>query len=98
VPIPGTTKLHRLEENLGAASITLTEDDLAKIKNAAAEIPVEGERYPRVTDTIWAVLCPGPFSSVTIKEITDAVQEAYPNVKVVALWADLKPIAKYTKK
>jgi aryl-alcohol dehydrogenase-like predicted oxidoreductase len=46
VPIPGTTKLHRLEENLGATKITLTEDDLAKIKNAAAEIPVEGERYP----------------------------------------------------
>ena len=46
VPIPGTTKLHRLEENLGAVNITLTEDDLAKIKNAAAEISVEGERYP----------------------------------------------------
>ena len=46
VPIPGTTKLHRLEENLGAASIELTADDLAEIECAAAEIHVEGERYP----------------------------------------------------
>jgi aryl-alcohol dehydrogenase-like predicted oxidoreductase len=46
VPIPGTTKLHRLEENLGAASITLTAQDLAEIQRVAAEIPVEGERYP----------------------------------------------------
>src|SRR5471032_3032764 len=46
VPIPGTTKLHRLEENLGAANITLTGQDLAEIKHAAAEIQVEGERYP----------------------------------------------------
>ena len=46
VPIPGTTKLHRLEENLGAANIELTADDLAEIERAAAEIHVEGERYP----------------------------------------------------
>ena len=46
VPIPGTTKLHRLEENLGAADIALTADDLAEIERAAAEIKVEGERYP----------------------------------------------------
>jgi len=46
VPIPGTTKLHRLEENLGAADIELTADDLAEIERAAAEIEVEGERYP----------------------------------------------------
>jgi aryl-alcohol dehydrogenase-like predicted oxidoreductase len=46
VPIPGTTKLHRLEENLGAANISLTVQDLAQIENAAAEIKVEGERYP----------------------------------------------------
>ena len=45
VPIPGTTKLRRLEENLGAANIKLTLQDLAKIKRAAAEIHVEGERY-----------------------------------------------------
>ena len=46
VPIPGTTKLHRLEENLGAAGIELTADDLAGIEHAASEIEVEGERYP----------------------------------------------------
>ena len=46
VPIPGTTKLHRLEENIGAAQVELTTDDLAEIERAAAEIPIEGERYP----------------------------------------------------
>ena len=46
VPIPGTTKLHRLEENLGAAEVELTADDLAEIERAAAAITVEGERYP----------------------------------------------------
>jgi aryl-alcohol dehydrogenase-like predicted oxidoreductase len=46
VPIPGTTKLHRLEENLGAANVVLTDADLDKIERAAAEIQVEGERYP----------------------------------------------------
>ncbi|CCE00087.1 aldo/keto reductase [Bradyrhizobium sp. STM 3809] len=46
VPIPGTTKLHRLEENLSAADVELTGDDLAEIEQAAAAIKVEGERYP----------------------------------------------------
>ncbi len=46
VPIPGTTKLHRLEENLAAADVRLTADDLAEIERTAAAIPVEGERYP----------------------------------------------------
>lgn len=46
VPIPGTTKLHRLEENLGAVDILLSSADLAEIEKAAAAIPVEGERYP----------------------------------------------------
>jgi aryl-alcohol dehydrogenase-like predicted oxidoreductase len=46
VPIPGTTKLHRFEENLGAASIELTAQDLAEIERAASAIQVEGERYP----------------------------------------------------
>lgn len=46
VPIPGTTKLHRLEENLGAASVELTPADLNEIENAAAMITVEGNRYP----------------------------------------------------
>jgi aryl-alcohol dehydrogenase-like predicted oxidoreductase len=46
VPIPGTTKLHRLEENIGAAALELTPDNLQQISNAAAKIPVQGERYP----------------------------------------------------
>jgi aryl-alcohol dehydrogenase-like predicted oxidoreductase len=46
VPIPGTTKLHRLEENLGAAAIELTSDDLRDIESAAAKITVQGNRYP----------------------------------------------------
>ncbi|WP_283193083.1 aldo/keto reductase [Rhizobium sp. AN80A] len=46
VPIPGTKKLHRLEENLGATDIALSVDDLARIETAAAAIQVEGERYP----------------------------------------------------
>jgi aryl-alcohol dehydrogenase-like predicted oxidoreductase len=46
VPIPGTTKLHRLEENIGALNIELTTDDLRQIDAAASKIPVQGERYP----------------------------------------------------
>jgi aryl-alcohol dehydrogenase-like predicted oxidoreductase len=46
VPIPGTTKLHRLEENLGAANVVLTAADIKEIEDAAAHIKIEGERYP----------------------------------------------------
>lgn len=46
VPIPGTTKLHRLEENLGAATVELTPDDLGNIENVLANIEVQGDRYP----------------------------------------------------
>jgi aryl-alcohol dehydrogenase-like predicted oxidoreductase len=46
VPIPGTTKLHRLEENIGAAAIELTSDDLREIDSAASKITIEGARYP----------------------------------------------------
>lgn len=46
VPIPGTTKLHRLKENLGAASFQLSEDDLRKIAGALAQVEVHGDRYP----------------------------------------------------
>jgi aryl-alcohol dehydrogenase-like predicted oxidoreductase len=46
VPIPGTTKLHRLEENLGGASVGLDDDDLRAIDAALAPIPIEGARYP----------------------------------------------------
>ena len=46
VPIPGTTKRHRLDENIGAVSVELTPDDLRTIENAASKITVEGARYP----------------------------------------------------
>src|SRR5215472_5109875 len=46
VPIPGTTKLNRLEENLGAVEVELAPDDLAEIENAASQIEVQGDRYP----------------------------------------------------
>jgi len=46
VPIPGTTKWHRLEENIGSAEVELTPDDLGEIDRAASEIRVEGDRYP----------------------------------------------------
>jgi len=46
VPIPGTTKLHRLEENIGAAQLSLSADDLRQIEGALSEITIEGARYP----------------------------------------------------
>jgi aryl-alcohol dehydrogenase-like predicted oxidoreductase len=46
VPIPGTTKLERLNKNLGAAKIQLTPDDLREIDSAASKITVQGARYP----------------------------------------------------
>ncbi len=52
VPIPGTTKLHRLEENLGAASVELTEQDLREIDEAASKITVQGARYPEALDKL----------------------------------------------
>jgi len=45
MPIPGTTKLHRLEENIAAASVDLTSDDLREINEAASHIQPAGERY-----------------------------------------------------
>ena len=46
VPIPGTTKLHRLEENIGAAGVELTDDDLRDIEGAVSRVTVQGDRYP----------------------------------------------------
>jgi len=46
IPIPGTTKRKRLEENIAAADVQLTADDLREIDSAASQIGVEGERYP----------------------------------------------------
>ena len=45
VPIPGTTKLHRLEENIAAADVELTDDDLQEIEAAEAQITAQGARY-----------------------------------------------------
>jgi aryl-alcohol dehydrogenase-like predicted oxidoreductase len=50
VPIPGTTKLHRLEENIGAAAVELTPDDLREIESASSKIKVEGARYPEAIE------------------------------------------------
>lgn len=50
VPIPGTTKLHRLEENLGAARIELTAQDLHELRDAASKITVQGARYPEALE------------------------------------------------
>ncbi|MFI5076039.1 MAG: aldo/keto reductase, partial [Vicinamibacteria bacterium] len=50
VPIPGTTKLHRLDENLGAASIELTDEDLREIEDASSRITVLGARYPEAIE------------------------------------------------
>ena len=46
MPIPGTTKLNRLEENIGAVAVELTPDDLREIDSAASKITVQGARYP----------------------------------------------------
>ena len=46
VPIPGTTKLHRLDENLGAAGVTLSAEELREIDAASAKVTVQGARYP----------------------------------------------------
>jgi len=50
VPIPGTTKLHRLEENIGAAAVDLTADDLREINSSASKIKIEGARYPEALE------------------------------------------------
>jgi aryl-alcohol dehydrogenase-like predicted oxidoreductase len=46
VPLPGTTKLHRLEENIGSTLVELTANDLQELDSATAKIAVEGDRYP----------------------------------------------------
>jgi aryl-alcohol dehydrogenase-like predicted oxidoreductase len=46
VPIPGTTKLHRLEENIGAADLELTAEDLGQLDHISSQVEVQGARYP----------------------------------------------------
>jgi aryl-alcohol dehydrogenase-like predicted oxidoreductase len=55
VPIPGTTKLHRLEENIGALSVELTAEDLREIEEAAAQITVQGARYPEKIERMTGI-------------------------------------------
>ena len=62
VPIPGTTKLHRLDENLGAVSLALSADDLREIDDAASKIQVVGERYPEHIEKMT-----GPLGSAALK-------------------------------
>jgi aryl-alcohol dehydrogenase-like predicted oxidoreductase len=50
VPIPGTTKLHRLEENMAAADLTLTSEELSEIDDGAAQITAEGHRYSEANE------------------------------------------------
>ena len=50
VPIPGTTKLHRLEENIKAVDVELTAEDLADIESAASQITIQGARYPEAME------------------------------------------------
>ena len=50
VPIPGTTKLHRLQENIGAASIEFTDEEIQQLTDASSNIKIEGERYPEAME------------------------------------------------
>ena len=52
VPIPGTTKLHRLDENIGSVEVELTLDDLNEIERAASKITVQGARYPEALEKL----------------------------------------------
>jgi aryl-alcohol dehydrogenase-like predicted oxidoreductase len=52
VPIPGTTKLHRLEENIKAADVELAVTDLAHIERAASQIAIQGARYPEAIERL----------------------------------------------
>jgi aryl-alcohol dehydrogenase-like predicted oxidoreductase len=52
VPIPGTRKWHRLEENMGAADVELTSSDVAEIDLAAAQVEIQGERYPETLEKL----------------------------------------------
>jgi aryl-alcohol dehydrogenase-like predicted oxidoreductase len=55
VPIPGTTKLHRLDENLGALNIELSVDDLREIEDASSRIPIQGARYPEAIEKMTGI-------------------------------------------
>ena len=52
MPIPGTTKRHRLEENIRAVDVELTEGDIAEIETAASQITIHGARYPEAMERL----------------------------------------------
>jgi aryl-alcohol dehydrogenase-like predicted oxidoreductase len=56
VPIPGTTKLYRLEENIGAANVGLSPDDLREIDRALSGMTIQGDRYPERFQELWRIL------------------------------------------
>ena len=68
VPIPGTTKVTRLEENIGAAAVELTASDLAEIESAAAEITVQGARYPEQIEKMTGSKVSKEISEMEIKK------------------------------
>jgi aryl-alcohol dehydrogenase-like predicted oxidoreductase len=55
VPIPGTTKLNRLEENIGAANVGLSPDDLREIDRALSGVMIQGDRYPERFQELWRI-------------------------------------------
>jgi aryl-alcohol dehydrogenase-like predicted oxidoreductase len=55
VPIPGTTKLYRLEENIGAANVGLSPDDLREIDRALSGMTIQGDRYPERFQELWRI-------------------------------------------
>jgi aryl-alcohol dehydrogenase-like predicted oxidoreductase len=73
VPIPGTTKLHRLDENIGAVSVELTPNDLRDIDDAASQITVQGARYPEKLEQVKDFPKPGKSHPVLIWTGTIAI-------------------------
>ena len=69
VPIPGTRRLERLEENLGAADVGLTAADLAEIEQAAAQIEIAGARYPEHMERMTGALSPEKVCHFRMKTV-----------------------------
>ncbi|HYI96196.1 MAG TPA: hypothetical protein VEX68_21825 [Bryobacteraceae bacterium] len=101
VPIPGTTKLHRLEENIGAADGELTADDLREIEDASAGIAMQGERLPLAALNMidrWGLLDMRLLAVTTISLIFVASASAqdspigavrFRNRRLTSIWSSL---------
>jgi aryl-alcohol dehydrogenase-like predicted oxidoreductase len=76
VPIPGTTNLHRLEENLGAAHVELTTADLRAVENASSNMKLEGARYPEFHEQITGRRAPGEQKGPADEEVSKHPDEA----------------------